>query len=183
MTPESKIRYIVRELAQDIIEIDTILSHVEMSREEYLQISSTRQFKDALSSAQTEWQGATNTPKRTKLKAAAIAEELLLLVFYAARDSKEESLSSKTKALEVISKIGGLGALEPAVSQGGVMGNIFNLEIHYSNGKSEELSIGAPMVDVTDYSESDIDEEEDQFSNEGFEKISEVFSETTFEEL
>jgi hypothetical protein len=145
---ETKIRYLINEIAKDVVEIDEVLQHINVTRDEYLRLSGTRAFKEALAVAQTEWQGATNTPKRVKLKAAAIVEELIMKIFFVARDDKEEPLSSKVKALETIAKIGGLGALEPAVGTlGGALGNTFNLQINYSEGKSEQLTIGSQVIE------------------------------------
>lgn len=196
--PEYKVRYLVNEIAKDIIEIDDILSHVGITREEYIRLSTTRAFKEILTTAKVEWQGATNTAKRTKLKAAAIAEELLLTVFFAAK-STEEPLNSKTKALEAIAKIGGLGALEPAAGAGGAMGNVFNLQINYSNkdgvtSEGETIQIGSPTIEAEyeigsgsdDEDEKDEkDEEEKDNSESEFQgaPISSIFSGETFEDL
>jgi hypothetical protein len=161
---ESNIRYLVNEIAKDIIEIDDILSHINMSKKDYLEISTTRYFKDALSIAMTEWSGATNTPKRVKLKAAAIAEELIFSVF---QSTKGEALGGKVKALEVISKIAGLGALEPAVNaNGGVMGNSFNLQINFSSpdGKSQTENFQLGSTITADYSESEDEDNSQELS-------------------
>jgi len=164
---EHKVRYLVTELAKDIIELDDILKFLDITKEDYLKISQTRSFKEALTVANTEWQGATNTHKRVKLKAAAITEEFMLKLFFLARDSVDEPLSSKTKAFEAISRIAGLGALEPPVSvAGGATGNVFNLQINYSGGNSENLSIGPSILEGT-YGEKD--SEDDSPNNETIE--------------
>jgi hypothetical protein len=165
LLPEFKVRYIVNELAKDIVEIDDILAHLGISHEEYIKLSTTRAFKEALVAANTEWQGATNTVKRVKLKAAAITEELMLKIFLTARDTNE-SLSAKTKAFEAISKIAGLGALEPSAATGGVLGNVFNLQINYSNGPTETMQIGAPVI-VTEYDSADDSENDEGEDNNG----------------
>lgn len=160
LLPELKLRYVVTELAKDIIEIEDILAHVEISKEEYLKLSQTRAFKDALTVANTEWQGATNTYKRVKLKAAAITEEMMLNLFILARDNKEESLSAKTKLFSEISKIAGLNTPDPALAAGGgVMGNVFNLQINYANGGEETLVIGSPIIEGNYESQKDDDQD------------------------
>jgi hypothetical protein len=158
MTTELKIRHLVNELAKDIVEVDDLLKHLDITREDYLKISNTRGFREALSVAEREWKSADNVSKRVKLKAAAITEELLLTVFYTARDG-QDGLTSKVKALETIAKIGGLGALEPSQAmQSGAFGNTFNLQINYSDGASDSIKLGAavPAIEV-DYSESNDD--------------------------
>jgi hypothetical protein len=155
---EHKIRYLVTEIAKDVVEIDNILLHLNITRDEYLRLSGTRAFKEALVVAQTEWQGATNTHKRVKLKAAAIVEELIMKVFFACTKD-DQPLNSKVKALETIAKIGGLGALEPAAgTREGTMGNIFNLQINYSEGNTEQVQLGGPIIDGEEYFESNEDE-------------------------
>jgi hypothetical protein len=150
---ETKVRYLINEIAKDIVEIDTILQHINVTRDEYLRLSGTRAFKEALVVAQTEWQGATNTTKRVKLKAAAIVEELIMSIFFEAKNNKEESLNAKVKALDTIARISGLGALEPAAgAPGSALGNTFNLQINYSNNTPSELiTLGAPLIEG-DYS-------------------------------
>ena len=175
---EYQVRYLVNELAKDMIELDDILKNLGITKEDYIKISTTRAFRETLSAARIEWQGATNTAKRTKLKAAAIAEELMLTVFFAARDNKEEPLSSKTKALETIAKIGGLGALEPPLAAGAI-GNVFNLQINYSGGEtSETIQIGSPIIENT--IETEYVEEETVSS---FSPLSSVFAEEPLEDL
>jgi hypothetical protein len=146
---ETKLRYLINELAKDVLEIDTILQHINVTHDEYSRLSGTRAFKEALVVAQIEWQGATNTTKRTKLKAAAIVEELIMVIFFEAKNNKEESLNAKVKALDTIARIAGIGALEPAAgAPGSALGNTFNLQINYSNNTPSELiTLGAPLID------------------------------------
>jgi hypothetical protein len=177
---ETKLRYLINEIAKDVVEIDNILSHLNITRDEYLRIAGTRSFKEALVVAQTEWQGATNTHKRVKLKAAAIVEELIMKIFFACTQD-DAPLNSKVKALETIAKIGGLGALEPAANtREGSMGNIFNLQINYSEGSTEQVQLGGQIVDTEDYFESNTehvpdniqeDIEESEFSDAQTSKV------------
>ena len=180
--PESKLRYLVNEIAKDIIPIDDILSYLGMSKIEYLELSQTRRFRDALSSANVEWQGATNTAKRVKLKAAAIVEEMLLAVFMS---TKGETLAGQVKALEAVAKIGGLGALEPAVNaNGGVMGNTFNLQINWApnNGmnQTESFQLGSPVISET-YSQELSDEESGEEESDDTDSGSTIESKSTFD--
>jgi hypothetical protein len=92
-------------------------------------------FRQMLIEAQEEWEGARNTHKRIKLKAAVNIEEALPH-FYKAMTSEKEPLSSKVKAFEVVSRVAGLGNPEP-VAPGN--GQFFKLEINLGGGL-------APMV-------------------------------------
>lgn len=137
---EYEIRYIVNEIAKDIIPLEDILKTLNIPLEDFTHLSTSRPFKEALSSASIEWQGATNTPKRARLKAAAITEELMLRLFFLARDSNE-GLGVKVKVLEAISKIAGLNTPDP-VPVGVGTGNTFTQIINFGNGEQVALEIG-----------------------------------------
>jgi hypothetical protein len=187
---ETKIRHLVNEIAKDIVEVDELLKQLNITREDYLRISGTRTFREALSVAEREWKSADNTPKRVKHKAAAIVEELILNVFFTARDSTTEPLSAKVKALEAIAKIGGLGALEPSqAAQSGLSGNTFNLSINYSEGPSEVINLGAvvPVIEV-DYNSDEFTMSESLKSDSRSEEVtlggvSSIFADDAPEDL
>jgi hypothetical protein len=92
-------------------------------------------FRQMLREAQEEWEGARNTHKRIKLKAAVNIEEALPH-FYTAMTDPKEPLSSKVKAFEVVSRVAGLGNPEPVPAGNG---QFFKLEINLGGGV-------APMV-------------------------------------
>jgi hypothetical protein len=103
--------------------------------DDYTELSETRMFRQMLREAQEEWEGARNTHKRIKLKAAVNIEEALPH-FYTAMTDPKEPLSSKVKAFEVVARVAGLGNPEP-VAVGN--GQFFKLEINLGGG-------AAPMV-------------------------------------
>jgi hypothetical protein len=149
---EFKIRQLVNELAKDILEEKDILKLVGITQEEYELLKEQPGYKTLKSQQEIEWKGADNTPKRVKVNAAAITEELMMHVFYAARDRVDEPLSSMVKAMEALAKIAGLGALEPAAGVAGAStGNTFNLNISWANGGEEKISIGSNVIDDVSY--------------------------------
>jgi hypothetical protein len=124
----------LRELANGVIRgIQTpeeVLSILGFTSQEYADLSETRMFRQMLRQAQDEWEGASNTHKRIKLKAAVNIEQALPHFYLAMTDAKEP-LSSKVKAFEVVSRVAGLGQVEP-VNAGA--GQFFKLEINLGGG-------------------------------------------------
>jgi hypothetical protein len=129
----------LRELANGIIRgIQTpeeVLNILGFTSQEYTDLTETRSFRQMLRQAQDEWEGASNTHKRIKLKAAVNIEQALPHFYLAMTDAKEP-LSSKVKAFEVVSRVAGLGNPEP---QAPGAGQFFKLEINLGGGI-------APMV-------------------------------------
>lgn len=185
---EGKIRYIVTEIAKDILELDVILETAGVSRTEYINLSETRAFRDTLASATAEWRSATNTPKRARLRAAAITEQFMLNLFLEARDGKDVPLSSKVKAFEAISRIAGL--YTPDLIPAGASGNSFNLQINFSGGKTLNMELGSPSSDSSALAldeqtiegelEGEVEDEVEEYYSGG---ISEIFVGDELEEL
>lgn len=132
---EKRLRDLAAGLVRGIEEPETVLARCGFAAGDYTELSETRMFRQMLREAQEEWEGARNTHKRIKLKAATNVEEALPH-FYRAMTSEKEPLSSKVKALEVVSRIAGLAQSEVVPA---------------GNGQSFVLSINlggnvAPMV-------------------------------------
>jgi hypothetical protein len=107
---------LVREIAMDIQPIDDILKNHAVDAEKWEEIQQNPRFKQYLRNAMEEWQSATNTAERVKLKSLAFVEEALPEFFARAHDPKE-LLSAKTEVLKTIAKFAGVGgAVEGAVS-------------------------------------------------------------------
>jgi hypothetical protein len=122
---EQRLRELANGIAKDIEDMEVLLKRGGFTQEDYELLCETRAFRQMLEEACGEWQGANNTPKRVKLKAATNIE-LALPSFYNAMVNPNEPLSSRVKTFEVMARIGGLGNPEPALVGGG---NAFNLTI------------------------------------------------------
>ena len=127
---EQKLRELAAGIVRGIEDPETILARLGLTSSDYTDLSETRMFRQMLRTAQDEWEGASNTHKRIKLKAAVNIEEALPH-FYKAMTSDKEPLSSKVKAFEVVSRVAGLGQTEP-VNAGA--GQFFKLEINLGGG-------------------------------------------------
>jgi hypothetical protein len=127
---EQKLRDLASGIVRGIEEPIAILERLGLTSDDYTELSETRMFRQMLRTAQEEWEGASNTHKRIKLKAAVNIEEALPH-FFRAMTSGNEPLSSKVKAFEVVSRVAGLGQTEP-VNAG--TGQFFKLEINLGGG-------------------------------------------------
>jgi hypothetical protein len=132
---EKRLRELANGIVRGIEEPAVVLERLGFTSQDYIDLTETRAFRTMLAQAQSEWEGASNTHKRIKLKAAVNIEEALPHFFQAMTDAKEP-LSSKVKAFEVVSRVAGLGNPEP-VNAGA--GQFFKLEINLGGGV-------APMV-------------------------------------
>ena len=107
---------LAREIAMDIQPIDNILTTHELTAEQWDEIQQNPRFKSYLRGAMEEWQSATNTAERVKLKSMAFVEEALPEFFARAHDPKEP-LAAKTEVLKTIAKFAGVGGtVEGALS-------------------------------------------------------------------
>lgn len=107
---------LAREIAMDIQSIEDILKHHEVDDGQWEEIQQNPRFKSYLRGAVEEWQSATNTAERVKLKSMAFVEEALPEFFARAHDPKEP-LAAKTEVLKTIAKFAGVGgSVEGAVA-------------------------------------------------------------------
>lgn len=140
---ETRLRDLATGLIRGIEEPEVVLDRLKFTTDEYTELSETRMFRQMLREAQEEWEGARNTFKRIRIKAAVNVEEALPH-FYQAMTDPKEALSSKVKALEVVSRIAGVSAPEIA-PQGN--GQFFKLEINLGGGTAPIL-VGTENVTI-----------------------------------
>lgn len=134
---EKRLRDLAHGLIRGIEEPQTVLNRLGFTTDDYEVLADTRAFRQMLGEAQDEWEGARNTHKRIKLKAAVNIEEALPH-FYLAMTDPKEPLSSKVKAFEVVSRVAGLGNPEPVAAGAG---QSFNLQINLGAGVTP-ISLG-----------------------------------------
>jgi hypothetical protein len=138
------LRNLANGIVRQIEDPNVIIKRLGFTSEEYVALTETRAFRLMLLQAQAEWEGAGNTHKRIKLKAAVNIEEALPHFYHAMIDPKEP-LSAKVKAFEVVSKVAGLGIPEPVAAGNG---QFFKLEINLGAGMPA-LSYGiTPIVEA-----------------------------------
>ena len=158
---EARLRELALAVAKGVEDDDVMFQRLGFTREDYDALCETRTFKAMLNEATSEWEGASNTRKRIELK-AAINVENALPHFYHAMTNDKEPLSSKVKALEVVSRIGKLG--NPDVQAAG-MGQYFKLEINLGGGKPPLVLEHTPLSG--DVSNTHISESAPTYSKSG----------------
>ncbi len=139
---ETRLRDLAQGIAKDIEEVETLLARLGFTLDDYRELISTRAFRQMLNEALQEWQGANNTHKRVKLK-AAVNVELSLPHFYHAMNDPKEPLASKVKALEIMARIGQVGNPEPVAASSG---NAFNLTIQLTGNNHREIVINSEAI-------------------------------------
>ena len=139
---EKRLRDLASGLVRAIEDPAVVLERCGFAAGDYTELSETRMFRQMLREAQEEWEGARNTHKRIKLKAAVNIEEALPH-FYTAMTNPKEPLSAKVKAFEVVSRVAGLGNPEPVAAGNG---QFFKLEINLGGGVAPVV-LGVGRVD------------------------------------
>jgi hypothetical protein len=108
---------LAREIAMDIRPLEDLLASLEISAENWGIIQSLPTFQTYLRGAVEEWQSATNTQERVRLKSLSFVEEALPEFFARAHDPKE-SLAAKTEVLKAVAKFAGVGGMADAAVSG-----------------------------------------------------------------
>jgi hypothetical protein len=134
---EQRLRELATGIAKGVEDDDELFKRLGFTREDYNELAETRTFKLILSQATSEWEGAGNTHKRIRLKAAVNIEQALPH-FYQAMIDPKEPLSSRVKAFEVVARVGNLGNPD-VLPPGG--GQFFKLEINLGAGRRETVVI------------------------------------------
>jgi hypothetical protein len=145
---EQRLRALAAGLAKDMEDTDKLLERLGFTREDYNELAETRAFKTVLNQALSEWEGASNTHKRIRLKAATNIEQALPHFFHAMTDDKEP-LSSRVKAFEVVARVGNLGNPD-VIPPGG--GQFFKLEINLGGGRAPLVFDNVADTGVETYS-------------------------------
>lgn len=152
---EARLRELAAGLAKGVEDPELLLTRLGFTSADYEELSQTRTFRNILNQAMSEWEGAGNTHKRIKLKAAINIEQALSSFYHAMVDGTEP-LSSRVKAFEAVARVGGLGNPE-LVPQGA--GQYFKLEINLGAGKAP-LVLENVSAEVVEYGSTDDDAED-----------------------
>lgn len=151
-------------LAQEIVQAyqtkDNILKSLSIAEEDYEQIAQNPTFQRILRQLMSEWNGATNTSKRVKLKSQWAVEEGLPYMFQSMTDINEP-LSARVEAFKAISKIGQLDAHDALQASD----RSFRLEINIGAG-APTVTINSEKIIEHEHIESewDVDKEDNDTS-------------------
>lgn len=149
---DTKILRVVREIAINLHDIETILKHNQITPERWLTIQSNPHFLRLLETETAAWNSAGNTHERTRLKAAALMEEWLCEANTRMHDP-EETLSAKVELGKLLTKIAEMGTTTPGQA---AIGERFSVTINLgADHKLQfEKDVTPRVIDVTPTKES-----------------------------
>lgn len=129
---------LAREVSMEMRDIADILKTHDVCSEDWEVIRQLPRFQDYLRQFIEEWQSATNTAERVKLKSMAFVEEALP-EFYARAHDPQESLNAKVEVLKTVARFAGVG--------GSVDGSIAGerLSVTINLGADQQLKIEKTM--------------------------------------
>lgn len=99
---------LARDIAMDMRPLPETLKLYEVSEDMWERISTSVTFQGYLRQSISEWNSATNTAERVKVKSMAFVEEALPEFFARAHDANE-SLNSKVEVLKTVARFAGMG--------------------------------------------------------------------------
>lgn len=137
---------LAREIAMDVRPIEQILEIMEISEDRFDEIRAIPRFQSYLKAALEEWNSATNTSERVKIKSLAFVEEALP-EFYARAHDPKESLLHKTEVLKTIARFAGLGAQVQHGSVGEKMTVTINLGADHQLRIEKDVTPAIEMED------------------------------------
>ena len=98
---------LAREIAQDIFPLEQVIRLHNLSDEEWLRISAHPKFVSILNDMQREWNSASNTAERIKVKSQAGLETQLEILIADCGDPSIP-LSQRTEAYRMLARLGDL---------------------------------------------------------------------------
>lgn len=125
---------LAREIAMDMRSLDDILELHDVKREDWEQIAKLERFQNYLRQCIEEWNSATNTQERVRLKSLAFVEEALP-EFYARAHDPNENLNAKVEVLKTVARFAGVGG---NVDTGGISER---LSVTINLGTDQQLKI------------------------------------------
>lgn len=110
---ELALRALAMELVKDLDDADKVIRRYGLDLREYEELAKSRQFRAMLAEAGKEWDKASNTKERVRLKSAYIIEQSLERM-YSELTNDAHPLSSRADLFGRIARIAELGNPAPA---------------------------------------------------------------------
>lgn len=121
------LRSIAREIAYDIIPLETILTNHEITHKQFQEIAKQQAFQSLLREYVESWAGAENTHGRVKLKITSGVEDSLPDMFALMHD-KNFSDNARVELFKTLLQAGGLRGTEK--SEGGASAERVSITIN-----------------------------------------------------
>ncbi len=119
---------LARDLAMDIYEVDQIRQTYALSTEQFSRIVEEPQFAKMLRDMIVDWQSASGTAERVKVK-SAVGVEIALDIIMADVVDRTVPLTQRIDALKLLARLGELGEKEAALGGGGGSGVQININL------------------------------------------------------
>ncbi len=139
---EAKLVALARELAIDILPLETICSNLHIGPNELEVILKNPRFQAILSEQSMLWNSAMNTAERVKAKALASLEHWLIELHERLHDPKE-TLTAKIEGGKLLAKLAGAGIDKAEVS----MGERFALTINIGGAQAREINVTPKVIE------------------------------------
>lgn len=139
---EQRLRNLATGMAQGIRAPADILKELGFTEDDWRILEGSRIFRRMLTQAQAEWNAASSTSKRIKLK-AGINIELSLPQFYNDMTDNTAPLAARVRLLEAMTTLAGLPEQAARESTPGAQ---FKLEIHLGDNRVDVVRLGQALV-------------------------------------
>lgn len=138
--PEARLRYMARELAMDIVEVENLLQSLDMDVEEWDRLTQHPMFKKLYAEEKERWNSSLNTKERVEIKTWSIIE-MALEQFQQYLHDPNFSDNAKVALFTAMQKQVGIGNKEATASDPGQRVQIeINLGADHKLSYDKELS-------------------------------------------
>jgi len=143
---ESRLIRLARELAMELRSVDQILADYGVGEPEWGRLQRSPWFQQTLTAEMAQWNSASSTHDRVRVKSAVLVEEYLVEANARLRDP-EETLSSKVELFKTLARIANLGTGDGEASGGG-----FRVVINIAGAPpiNRTINVAREITDVED---------------------------------
>lgn len=127
-------RSVARELAYDIIPLETILDNHRLTPDDFERISRHQQFQSYLREFVEQWSAADNGAARTRLKITAGIEESLPDMFALLHDNNFAA-NARVELFKTLLQAGGMRGTANGADGGGNAGDRVSITINMGDGR------------------------------------------------
>lgn len=137
---------LAREIAMDIFEVHEVVALHRLTDDEWQRIQQNPIFIKMLADMTVEWNSASNTRERVKVKAATGLESILETYIADIKDDRIP-LGQRVEAGKFLARIGELDNVQSIIGGGG--GSGFSITMNINGTKTEAIDV-TPMIDHED---------------------------------
>jgi hypothetical protein len=148
---QALIRSVAREIAMDILPLESVLSTHKLNIAQWDDIKETGFFKNCLSEELAIWASSPNAAERIRIKFTVMLEESAPEMFQRLHDRKE-SLAAKVELIKTLMKGAGVG-----VTTADTQGPMDRISIQINMGAGNEVTVQKDITPrVIDHEEASL---------------------------